>query len=96
MLNQPKYDFSRESKIKDALLEKCLIKVKKAKDDAVSDVRDITPLADDELEMVTAAVGLSKSNECPLDIKCTTCPHYALCDTQNNSNRCKHGCFKKT
>ena len=99
MFNQPKYDFSRESKIKNVLLEKCLIKVRKAKDDAfrdITDITDITPLADDELEMVTAAVGLSQSNKCPLDIKCAACHHYAPWDMQTNPNRCRYGYIKKT
>jgi hypothetical protein len=101
------YDFSKESKIKDGLLKKCLSKLEAAKDKPALD-RDIIELFsntrkldDDELEMLAAAGEENTGTECPFaNLKCYSCgngtPYYnSKSSTTPDSYSCSAG-YKKT
>lgn len=81
------YDFSKESKIKDSLLKKCLSKLNAAKNSPVleeDNLKYITKtrkLEDDELEMLAAAGTddhIPHEGTCPdkQRSKCDGCPFY--------------------
>lgn len=72
MLNNKRYDFSQESNLKDRLFKEIKKEYEKAS-------QQIAPLADDDLDMVTAAgLGLD-GGKCPSpDRACEECEKYSF------------------
>lgn len=72
MLNNKRYDFSQESNLKNRLFKEMTKEYEKAS-------QEIVPLADDELEIVTAAgMGLD-GGKCPnSDRVCEECEKYSF------------------
>ena len=72
MINEKKYDFSQESNLKNRLFKEMTKEYEKAR-------QQIVPLADDELEMVTAAGVGPDSEKCPNSDKvCEECEKYSF------------------
>lgn len=74
MFQFEKYDFSKETKIKDKLFDKMKAIYEKAKSET-------TVLSDDDLELVFAATGVEEERKCPLfKEKCENCEYYIKSD----------------
>lgn len=72
MLNEKRYDFSQESNLKNRLFKEMTKEYEKARQQIVS-------LADDELEMVTAAGSGLNARKCPNSDKvCAECEKYSF------------------
>lgn len=81
MLNNKKFDFSQESSLKTRLFKEMVKEYEKAR-------QEFIPLADDELEMVTAAGLGVEGRKCPYPaIACEECKKYS-------SRRCTIGYLK--
>ena len=81
MLNNKRYDFSQESNLKDRLFKEIKKEYEKAR-------QQIVPLADDELDMVTAAGSGIDDGKCPNpDRACEECEKF-------NFKRCTSGFTK--
>ncbi|WP_042331389.1 hypothetical protein [Desulfosporosinus orientis] len=72
MVNNPRYDFSQESTIKEKLLKKLKKEYRKAR------IEKADALDDDDLEMVAAAQASRNAPEaiCPYHCLCQDCPGY--------------------
>lgn len=71
MLNNKKYDFSQESNLKERLFKEVKKEYEKAR-------QEIAPLADDELDMVTAAGSGFDGGKCPYPKACDECDKYSF------------------
>lgn len=79
MIDLKGYDFSKESKIKDKLFEKMMLVYEKSKGKAMM-------LSEDDLDLVSAAVGNLNDASCPfIDKKCCDCENYSHIESH-----CKH------
>ena len=85
MLNLSKFDFSKESSIKESLLEKC-------KGRYAQGLKQAGPISDDELELVAAAWA-TPGKKCPTPLlPCESCPCYS--PDVDAVNPCTEGCTK--
>ena len=85
MPNLSKFDFSKESSIKDSLLQKC-------RERYDQNLKQTKSVSDDELELVAAA-GATPAKKCPTPLlPCESCPRYS--PDADAVNPCTEGCVK--
>ncbi|WP_061213601.1 hypothetical protein [Syntrophomonas wolfei] len=76
MIEDPRYQFSRESAIKEKLLQRLKIEYRKTR------MAKVVPLDDDKLILVTAA-GDARQQQCPYSCICEECPYFTGSCQQN-------------